>query len=628
MLDAFAAILVQNDNKATLEDELTEQFKKLGSVEEITKVASEIATIKNAYCGPEDYKWLKQYEGTPLYEKAMQLEEEQLNVEAARIKSRMEKKEDDFWAQEDMIRLKKKMLDLDLAKSNLGKPDDDDDDEHEETPEPEMTPKAAGLFYSKEDWERERERSRERSERRKAEEEQRKAEEKQRKAEEKQKWMDASPLPAYGLSALKGVTAGAPGGALGGYLLGGGKGALIGGGVGAGLGAATNALTLALERSAHQKKTQREAASADNSAPPKTASVDYVDLAGRSLAHALYKHAADAADLQKTAADLTPAQRDKVKSKNFAVHPKGEEPKYPIPDAAHARNALVRVRQFGSPSEKASVYKAVTKKYPALATRSDVIPEKTQRKAEKRLGLGKGQESQKEEKPVQKLAWFGSSLGSAMRRGASRVTSGAHLPGGGGGGGGAKLLGGFMHEGQAVPGVPEHILRATGHLGRDAAQVAQHAPVGAGELEAAGKAMRGGTLRGALEGMAGKVRGMFGGGAPAPSFERAVTAAARFNELTVPVKYASAVRVGIRPFDVELDKEAFLAAAGRFVASKVLPNVAGPAVSNVLGKATKFADITQIPRTLIGKGVQAAGSTIGGGVGKAIGGVGKFIEPS
>ena len=100
-------------------------------------------------------------------------------------------------------------------------------------------------------------------------------------------------------------------------------------------------------------------------------------------------------------AQLQAGQRAEIKGKNFAIP--GKE-KYPIHDVAHARNALVRVRQFGSPSEKSRVYSAVTKQYPALATRSSVVPQKLQRKAERKAGVGKGQESMKLEAPKQKLS--------------------------------------------------------------------------------------------------------------------------------------------------------------------------------------------------------------------------------
>lgn len=47
--------------------------------------------------------------------------------------------------------------------------------------------------------------------------------------------------------------------------------------------------------------------------------------------------------------------------------------KYPIQDLPHARNALARVSQHGSPAEKKMVKAAVKRKYPALAKRSTVI---------------------------------------------------------------------------------------------------------------------------------------------------------------------------------------------------------------------------------------------------------------
>lgn len=66
---------------------------------------------------------------------------------------------------------------------------------------------------------------------------------------------------------------------------------------------------------------------------------------------------------------LTTEHRDKLKAKTFAI-PKGR--KYPIHDEAHARNALARVRQHGTPEERNQVYSAVAKKYPGLAERSSI----------------------------------------------------------------------------------------------------------------------------------------------------------------------------------------------------------------------------------------------------------------
>jgi hypothetical protein len=71
-------------------------------------------------------------------------------------------------------------------------------------------------------------------------------------------------------------------------------------------------------------------------------------------------------------AKLKMAQRKKLKSSQFALPGKGEGPSgkgagsYPIPDKAHARNALARVSQHGSSAEKAKVRAKVHAKYPGI----------------------------------------------------------------------------------------------------------------------------------------------------------------------------------------------------------------------------------------------------------------------
>jgi len=59
---------------------------------------------------------------------------------------------------------------------------------------------------------------------------------------------------------------------------------------------------------------------------------------------------------------LTKGQRDRLSSKSFA----GPDRSYPINDPSHARNALSRVSQFGSPEVKAKVRAAVHRKYPGI----------------------------------------------------------------------------------------------------------------------------------------------------------------------------------------------------------------------------------------------------------------------
>lgn len=63
-------------------------------------------------------------------------------------------------------------------------------------------------------------------------------------------------------------------------------------------------------------------------------------------------------------AKLTAAARKKIPTKSFA----GPDRSYPINDASHARNALSRVSQFGSPALKARVRAKVHAKYPTMGS--------------------------------------------------------------------------------------------------------------------------------------------------------------------------------------------------------------------------------------------------------------------
>jgi hypothetical protein len=76
-------------------------------------------------------------------------------------------------------------------------------------------------------------------------------------------------------------------------------------------------------------------------------------------------------------ATLTAAKRKALKKSSFAV-PKGKGSKpnkdsYPVNDLAHAKNALARVAQSGTPAEKRMVIAAVRRKFPALAKRSKAV---------------------------------------------------------------------------------------------------------------------------------------------------------------------------------------------------------------------------------------------------------------
>lgn len=55
--------------------------------------------------------------------------------------------------------------------------------------------------------------------------------------------------------------------------------------------------------------------------------------------------------------------RNTLEDESFALP---DERKYPIPDVAHARNALARVAQNGTADEQKKVRAAVEKRYPSL----------------------------------------------------------------------------------------------------------------------------------------------------------------------------------------------------------------------------------------------------------------------
>lgn len=67
--------------------------------------------------------------------------------------------------------------------------------------------------------------------------------------------------------------------------------------------------------------------------------------------------------LQKVAKKLTYQERENIPTKDFALE---KERKYPIEDKAHARNALARVSQHGTPAEKKEVRREVHQKYPEI----------------------------------------------------------------------------------------------------------------------------------------------------------------------------------------------------------------------------------------------------------------------
>ena len=66
-------------------------------------------------------------------------------------------------------------------------------------------------------------------------------------------------------------------------------------------------------------------------------------------------------------AELDAAARKRLPRSDFAIPEKAPGPgSYPIPDEAHARDALARVAADGSPEEQARVRRAVHERFPDI----------------------------------------------------------------------------------------------------------------------------------------------------------------------------------------------------------------------------------------------------------------------
>lgn len=332
MLDAFLEVLVEKEARRSTREEMADAFMAL-PVDELHKIASGAMKLADY----DDHEWLSKFKGTPLYEPALQLEQQCLELDIQQQQqqqARQQETEQDraIWNAKDGIRLKKRMLDLELLKM-------------------ESSTEAGGNIA-------------------------------------------AGAPPAPDMQQEQAAAQPNPQGVAGAPMEG-----------------APKMASLVGRRPSHEELREKTSPAAlvgkaTDFLKKRKGRAEFAQLKKdvADLKSVDSKTASPLDEVLKVAAELQAGQREDIKSKNFAVHPKGDEPKYPIHDASHARNALTRVRQFGTPSEKAQVFAAITKKYPALATRSDVIPEKTQAKAEKKLGLPKGGESQKQEAPKQKLS--------------------------------------------------------------------------------------------------------------------------------------------------------------------------------------------------------------------------------
>jgi hypothetical protein len=73
---------------------------------------------------------------------------------------------------------------------------------------------------------------------------------------------------------------------------------------------------------------------------------------------------------------LTTTARKALPTSTFALPGR----RYPLPDAAHARNALARVSQHGTPAEKATVRRKVAARFPGISVAGAVKKAATEKR--------------------------------------------------------------------------------------------------------------------------------------------------------------------------------------------------------------------------------------------------------
>jgi hypothetical protein len=126
MLDEFLAVAYAEEMQKQAQAEKNYLFSQL-PVEDLQKIASGVPLKEACMCGDGE-SFLDKFKGTPFLPQAVALEQEMLQTEMLEQQKRVEDRErraseDNVWDARDRIRLKKKLLELELAKSQGGSPD-------------------------------------------------------------------------------------------------------------------------------------------------------------------------------------------------------------------------------------------------------------------------------------------------------------------------------------------------------------------------------------------------------------------------------------------------------------------------------------------------------------------------
>lgn len=119
MIDHYLHVLFEQEKKASAREQMVDAMMKLPD-----ELLHRIAMGEKIAMCEEPGGWLDKFQGTALHEQALQLEQQQLELDIQRQQARLEEMEqhpmrEQLSNAEDQIRVQKKILELELSKSEL-----------------------------------------------------------------------------------------------------------------------------------------------------------------------------------------------------------------------------------------------------------------------------------------------------------------------------------------------------------------------------------------------------------------------------------------------------------------------------------------------------------------------------
>jgi hypothetical protein len=138
MIDKFLEVAMGHEKVASDQKKLVDAMTNL-PVEDLVKIAS--GEMKLSYFHDPSGKWIDKFKGTPLIDDAIALEQQDLEMQMSRNEQNRERQE--RWKEEDAQRdelcVRRRMLDLELAKLEAGQSEGEaESDEEPESEESEM----------------------------------------------------------------------------------------------------------------------------------------------------------------------------------------------------------------------------------------------------------------------------------------------------------------------------------------------------------------------------------------------------------------------------------------------------------------------------------------------------------